>query len=79
MANVTDRQGALDTIAQNLAGLSAASSLLLDGGYTGNQLLTPSGVRLAPPYKSPNAMSFIPWPCFRNVWWLSDHLLGGEM
>lgn len=34
-ANVTDRQGALDAIAQNLTGLSAVSSLLVDGGYTG--------------------------------------------
>lgn len=34
-ANITDRQGALDAIAQNLTRLSTVSSLLVDGGYTG--------------------------------------------
>lgn len=34
-ANVTDRQGALDTIELHTDALSAVSLLLVDGGYTG--------------------------------------------
>ena len=34
-ANVTDRQGALDAIGQNQEHLSAVTSILVDGGYTG--------------------------------------------
>ncbi|MDD5460378.1 MAG: IS5 family transposase, partial [Methylococcales bacterium] len=34
-ANITDRQGALDAIAQNVTGLSTVTWLWVDGGYTG--------------------------------------------
>ena len=37
-ANVTDREGALEAIGQNRDRLSAVTSMLVDGGYTGNPI-----------------------------------------
>jgi transposase len=76
-ANVSDRQGALKTIGQNLEGLAGVTSLLVDGGYSGQpfakavQSLLGASVQVAKRHEL-HTFAVIPqrWVVERSFAWL---------
>jgi transposase len=76
-ANVTDRQGALDAIKQHSTHLSAVTSFLVDGGYTGKpfaesvRTLTGASVQVAQRHEL-HTFSVLPqrWVVERSFAWL---------
>jgi transposase len=76
-ADVSDRRGALQTIEQNLEGLAEVTSLLVDGGYTGQpfaeavQSLLGASVQVAKRHEL-STFAVIPqrWVVERSFAWL---------
>jgi transposase len=76
-ANVTDRQGALDAIKQHSTHLSAVTSFLVDGGYTGKlfaesvRALTGASVQVAQRHEL-HTFAALPqrWVVERSFAWL---------
>jgi len=59
-AEMTDRAGALKAITRCLSNLTQVTSVLADGGYSGQPFAAASVRSSAPRFKSPSATNCIP-------------------